>query len=181
MTRLNVLVAFFILLFSFAGYKLFDLSINQYNFFSQVAANQKNYGSFDSALRGEIFIKDGTGGGLVTLATNKPASGSSDFYSRHYPGGSLAASVVGFLGFREKSRIGQYGIEEYYEPWLSGQVGFKDFLSQIGLKNGSSQGSSLILTLDKNIQFFVEAKLKELAEKWQAILISTRTIIGIIH
>lgn len=168
MTRLNVLAVFFILLFSFAGYKLFDLSINQYNFFSQVAANQRNYGSFDSALRGEIFIKDGTGGNLVTLATNKPVSGSFDFYSRYYPEDALAASVAGFLGFQDKNRIGQYGIEEYYEPWLSGQVGFKDFLSRVGLKNGSSQGSSLILTLDKNIQFFVEAKLKELAEKWQA-------------
>jgi len=166
--RINVLIVFFVCLFSFTAYKLFDLSINQYSFFSEVAANQKNYGTFDDALRGEIFIKDGLNGQITTLATNKPSSASFDLYSRFYPQGNLASSVIGFLGFQDKNRIGQYGIEEYYEPWLSGQVGFKSFLNKVGFSNGSGQGSSLILTIDKNIQFFAEAKLKELVDKWGA-------------
>lgn len=166
--RINALIVFFVCLFSFTAYKLFDLSVNQYGFFSEVAANQKNYGTLDDALRGEIFIKDGFNGQVATLATNKPSSISFDLYSRFYPGGILASSVVGFLGFQDKNRIGQYGIEEYYEPWLSGQVGFNNFLDRVGFSNGKNQGSSLILTIDKNIQFFVEAKLKELVEKWGA-------------
>lgn len=166
--RLNTILVSFILLFSFAVYKLFDLSINQYSFFSQVAANQKNYGLQDSALRGEIFIKDGLRGELATLVTNRPSSASFDLYSRFYPENSLAAAVVGFWGFQDKERLGQYGIEEYHESWLSGQVGFGNFLSRVGFKNGSSQGSSLILTIDKNIQFFAETKLKDLVQKWGA-------------
>ncbi len=166
--RINALIILFISLFSFAAYKLFDLSINQYAFFSEVAANQKSYGTFDTALRGEIFIKDGVNGQVATLATNKPSSASFDLYSRFYPEDSLASSVVGFLGFQGGNRMGQYGLEEYYEPWLSGQVGFKDFLSKVGLGSNSKQGSSLVLTLDKNIQFFVEAKLEELVKKWGA-------------
>ncbi|OHB20999.1 MAG: hypothetical protein A2913_01450 [Parcubacteria group bacterium RIFCSPLOWO2_01_FULL_40_65] len=166
--RTNVLIVFFVCLFSFTAYKLFDLSVNQYSFFSEVAANQKNYGAFDDALRGEIFIKDNLNGQLATLATNKPSSTSFDLYSRFYPQGNLVSSVVGFLGFQDKNRIGQYGIEEYYEPWLSGQVGFKNFLNRVGFSKGSGYGSSLILTIDKNIQFFAEEKLKELVDKWGA-------------
>ena len=165
--RLNVLILFFISLFSFAGFKVFDLSVNQYGFFSEVAANQKSYGYTDSALRGEIFVKDGFSGELTTLATNRPASTSLGLYSRFYPEGTLASSVAGFLGFQGQGRAGQYGLEEYYEPWLSGQVGFKNFLNKVGLAAGSP-GSSLVLTIDKNIQFFAEAKLEELVEKWGA-------------
>ncbi|MEK7203782.1 MAG: penicillin-binding protein 2 [Patescibacteria group bacterium] len=166
--RLNVILAFFIFLFSFAAYKIFDLSVNQYSFFSEVAANQKSYGTSDSVLRGEIFIKDGFKGELSTLVTSNPSSASFDLYSRFYPEGSLASSVVGFLGFQEKARIGQYGLEEHYEPWLSGQVGFKNFLDKVGFGSNSKHGSSLISTIDKNIQFFVETKIKDLVERWQA-------------
>lgn len=166
--RTNFLIVFFIFLFSFVGYKIFDLSVNQYGFFSEVAANQKSYGFQDSALRGEIFMKGGLSGQLTTLATNRPSSASFNLYSRFYPDESLASSVVGFLGFQDKNRIGQYGLEEYYEPWLSGQVGLKNFLTKVGLSSGAGPGSSLILTIDKNIQFFTEAKLEELVNKWGA-------------
>ncbi len=166
--RINVLIAVFISLFSFSAYKLFDLSISNNGFFAQVAANQKNYGTQDTALRGEIFIKDGTLGELATLATNKIASGSFEQFSRFYPEGVLASTLVGFLGFQDKNRAGQYGLEEYYELWLSGRVGLKNILSRVGLSNGSTQGSSLILTLDKNIQFFSEKKLEDLVGKWGA-------------
>ena len=166
--RLNFLIFLFIFLFSFTIYRIFDLSVNQYGFFSEVAANQKSYGSQDSILRGEIFIKEGSDGQLATLATNRLSSGSLDLYSRFYPEGTLGSSVVGFLGFQDKNRMGQYGLEEYYETWLSGQVGFKNFLNKVGLARGSTPGSSLILTIDKNIQFFVETKLKELTYKWSA-------------
>ncbi len=166
--KINILIGLFIFLFSFTAYRLFDLSINKYNFFSQVAANQQSYGTIDTALRGEIFIRDGLSGQLTTLVTNRVSSGSFNFYSRFYPEGSLAAHLVGFLGFQNKVQMGQYGVEEHYEPWLSGQVGFKNFLDKVGFENGTNQGSSLISTIDKNVQFFTEAKLKELVEKWQA-------------
>lgn len=166
--RLNALIGIFILLFSFAAYRVFDLSVSNNGFFAQVAANQKNYGTQDTALRGEIFAKGGMSGELATLATNKISSGSLDHFSRFYPEGALASSVIGFLGFQDKTRTGQYGIEEYYEPWLSGRVGLKNILNRVGLGSGSVQGSSLILTLDKNIQFFVESKLDELVKKWEA-------------
>lgn len=167
--RINVLIVFFIFLFSSALYKVFDLSVNQYGFFKEVAANQKSYGRESSALRGEIFLKDGISGGLATLATNRLSSASFDIYARVYPEKDLASEVVGFWGFQNKNRIGQYGVEEYYEPWLSGQVGgIKSFLNKVGLASSAAPGSSLILTIDKNIQFFAESKLADLVKKWGA-------------
>ena len=164
--RINALILFFVFLFSLAAYKVFDLSVNQYSFFKEAAANQKSYGDESSALRGEIFFKDGQGE-LATLVTNRPSSASFDLYTRFYPQEELASALVGFWGFQGGQRMGQYGVEEYYEPWLSGQVGFKNFLSKVGLAN-ENPGSALILTVDKNIQFFVEAKLEELVKRWGA-------------
>lgn len=166
--RINVLIVLFIVLFSFAVYRVFDLSISNNSFFAQVAANQRSFGTQDTALRGEVFIKDGLGGQLATLATNRLASGSFEQFSRFYPEGALASPVIGFLGFQDKNRAGQYGLEEYYEPWLSGRVGLRSILDRVGL-SGGSQGSSLILTLDKNIQFFVERKLEDLVSRWGAV------------
>ena len=113
-------------------------------------------------------MKDGTSGELATLATNKPSSASFDQYLRFYPEKSLASSVVGFLGFQNKERLGQYGLEEYYEPWLSGQVGLKNFLNKVGFSRETGPGSSIVSTIDKNIQFFAESKLEELVRKWGA-------------
>lgn len=96
---------------------------------------------------------------------------------RYYPNGSLAAHVVGFVGINEGKKIGQYGLEGYYEDELKGRVG-----SLIGEKDTSGywipslnqklepaqDGSTLILTIDQNIQFKVEKELAQAVERWQA-------------
>ena len=69
---------------------------------------------------------------------------------RFYPQHELASDVIGFLGFKGDQRVGQYGVEGFYDQ---------------SLKN---QAQSLVLTVDSNIQFFVEEKLKQVIEKWQA-------------
>jgi len=64
---------------------------------------------------------------------------------RFYPQESLTSQVVGFLGAEGK---GQYGLEEYYDDILM----------------DSDKSSSLVLTLDYNIQFEAEKLLKEVKE-----------------
>lgn len=169
--RSNLLLILFIAIFSLALYRVFDLSIEKNHYFLKLAENQREYGSY-GYLRGEIFIKDGLNNKLVTVATNKA---SENGYNRFYPEKSLASSVLGFWGFRGKVRIGQYGVESFYEPWLSGVVGSNDgLLGKINFADNFfndskfKKGSSLILTIDKNIQFFVEKKLEELVKKWGA-------------
>lgn len=112
---------------------------------------------------------------------------------RFYPGLTLASHAVGFVGFDGRDRGGQYGIEAYYNKTLSGRADkknnfgggwYKDLLSRLSLKKifGKKQavkvvdqpdseiikGSDLVLTVDRNIQEFIESKLDSLIKKWSA-------------
>ena len=96
---------------------------------------------------------------------------------RYYPNGSLACHVIGFVGFSEDKmdeKNGQYGIEAYYNKKLGGEYGFldgeKDTKGRLlaiarSYFDPAEDGADLILTIDPNIQFFVEGKLKEIAER----------------
>src|SRR3989338_2825997 len=107
---------------------------------------------------------------------------------RYYSGDSLAADVIGFLGYDvEGRRAGQYGLEGFYDEDLSGRE--PNIASLFNLVNPSfvfkllgsffekesvksepnfDRPSDLVLTVDKNAQMFIEDKLKSLMEKWQA-------------
>ena len=78
------------------------------------------------------------------------------------------------MGHKENKKIGQYGIEEYYNEKLEGKIGFleleKDASGKwifFGLKNtqDSKDGDDIILTIDQTIQYISEKKLKEAVEK----------------
>lgn len=79
---------------------------------------------------------------------------------RYYPEGSFLSHVIGFLGFNGDERVGQYGVESFYDSQLSGREG--DFLSEAKPRDGDD----LILTIDKNIQVFVQNELSYLMNKW---------------
>lgn len=109
---------------------------------------------------------------------------------RYYPGDSLAADVIGFLGYdAEGHRAGQYGLEGFYDKDLSGRepnvanmfkladpsyifklLGgfFKKEDGPVEHESDFDRPSDLILTLDKNVQVFIEDKLKLTMEKWQS-------------
>lgn len=93
---------------------------------------------------------------------------------RYYPEGSLAAQVVGYLDGEEK---GQYGIEGFFNDELMGSSGFvQTYKDLTGREISDSQqvlekvrqGLNLYLTIDRTVQYFVEAKLKEAVEQFQA-------------
>lgn len=96
---------------------------------------------------------------------------------RWYPQGSLASSVLGFVGMKGSQKTGQYGLEQYYQKELEGEGGLlrsdKDaagkwlFMSDYDLEPARN-GVALYLTLDQNIQYVVEQKMKEVLEKWKA-------------
>lgn len=69
---------------------------------------------------------------------------------RYYPEGSFLAQVLGFLGFDENRRVGQYGLEAYYDETIRKE-------------------NDLILTIDKNIQSFAEKELDYLLDKWRPV------------
>lgn len=96
---------------------------------------------------------------------------------RYYPANSLACHVIGFVGFSGEEKTGQYGIEGYYNKKLGGESGFlegeKDTKGRLmaiakHYLQPAKDGVNLILTIDPNIQFFIEKKLREVAERLKA-------------
>ncbi len=97
--------------------------------------------------------------------------------TRFYPEKNFLSSVLGFVGFKEDERKGLYGLESYFDKELAGIPGT---LSQEKDAGGSwifgakrelrsaVDGDTLLLTIDKTIQFKVESVLKEAVEKNQA-------------
>lgn len=90
---------------------------------------------------------------------------------RYYPNGQLAASVIGFTGTDSQ---GLYGLESKYDDVLKGTPGYT-----VTLKNAQSEdmpqnfeqrydpvdGQSLRLTIDENIQSFVESTLYDVVKQ----------------
>lgn len=93
--------------------------------------------------------------------------------SRSYPQGTLASTVLGFVGTDNQ---GLSGIEYSWDSFLSGTAGksvsLKD-ASQSEIANSqqsyiaAENGYDLTLTIDSNIQYIVEKDLKEAVEKYQ--------------
>jgi cell division protein FtsI/penicillin-binding protein 2 len=93
---------------------------------------------------------------------------------RYYPGGELAAQVLGFLGFNKGGVVGRYGIEQQFNDVLSGEKGFVEedrdahgAWIAVGKRiiNPSSDGSKIVLSINPTIQFKVETALKNAIKK----------------
>jgi len=90
--------------------------------------------------------------------------------TRVYPEGTLLSQTLGFVGYKENTKEGLYGLERFFQKELAGQSGSlqeeKDsggawiFGSQRDL-TPAEDGINLILTIDKSIQFKAESVLKE--------------------
>lgn len=94
-------------------------------------------------------------------------------YVRTYLEGDLAAHVLGFVNFEGK---GKYGIEGYYDEELHGYAGTvegeqdrKGRIISVNTQNNAQNGDSLILTVDHNVQFVAEQKLRAAIEEFQAV------------
>ncbi len=97
---------------------------------------------------------------------------------RIYPEGSLAAHVLGIVGKdSEGNDIGYFGLEGFYNGYLTGKSGYEYSERDIEGKpipNGRVteskpiDGRDLVLTLRREVQYTVEKKLKEGVEKYGA-------------
>ena len=95
-------------------------------------------------------------------------------FKRVYPNNDLAASVLGFVG---REQQGLSGVEKRYETHLSG-AGKKlrvqrDARGRVLVEDGRffasyPEGSDITLTIDKDLQYWVERQLKKAVEDNQA-------------
>ena len=101
--------------------------------------------------------------------------GQTDTPSRVYPQGQLGAQMIGFVN---GSGEGQYGIEEYFNKELSGKTGQLKAVTDINgvplaagdssIQQAPKDGETINLTIDLNLQRYVEEALKNTTEQTKA-------------
>lgn len=95
---------------------------------------------------------------------------------RIYPGDSMAAHTVGFIGYKGDELAGRYGLERFYEPVLarSGDDAFVNFFAEIfsniqkSVTPGESPEGDIITTIEPTVESFLEASLKKVNQKYSS-------------
>ena len=97
---------------------------------------------------------------------------SERVYRRVYPGGSLAANLIGYLN-RESTPV--TGVERHFDLYLTGEDGWieseKDGtrreLAQFRSREVPARdGHDVVLTIDSVVQHIIEDELRSIAEKY---------------
>ena len=100
---------------------------------------------------------------------------------RVYPGGSMAAHVIGFEGYGSSTSTantlaGRYGLERYYEPVLARNADdtFVNFFAEIfsDIKKSVSPGQSLegdvVTTIEPSVESFLEEQLQSVQDQYHS-------------
>lgn len=118
-----------------------------------------------------------------------PGLGFQEESQRYYPEASMAAHLIGFLGKdAEGSSHGFFGLEGYYNGQMSGRDGslyvVKDALGHPVINDIREEkkidGRSMVLSLDRSIQYLAEKRLKQGVDTYGAqggsiIVMDTKT------
>jgi cell division protein FtsI (penicillin-binding protein 3)/stage V sporulation protein D (sporulation-specific penicillin-binding protein) len=95
---------------------------------------------------------------------------------RFYPGGSLAANVIGFVAYSGDQLAGRYGLERYYDDILKKdpKAAYDNFFAQFfsnvkeSLSANPKEQGDLVTTIEPSVQLFLENELKAIREKWHS-------------
>jgi len=97
-----------------------------------------------------------------------------DVSARHYPRGALASHV---LGFSNLEGVGSAGVEQRFDRYLRGVPGLRvtevdgkrrEIYVRRGVDIQPQEGADIILTIDQNLQYFVEKALDRAMEEHSA-------------
>ena len=123
------------------------------------------------------------GKGLDELTKNKideldlPGIDFEETYKRYYPKGDFASYTIGYAKTTSEDNdmtiSGEMGIEKYYDKLLKGKDGYTKYQKDLkGYKIANTpvitkqaeQGKDIYLTIDSNIQFFLDQAMKTQSE-----------------
>ena len=97
--------------------------------------------------------------------------------NRYYPDNNIGAHILGFVGYNNDVRSGQYGLEGFFNEELSGQPGSLWAERSAGGEliilndreyNKPVNGSDIILTINHSIQYRICQRLNEFALRYGA-------------
>lgn len=127
---------------------------------------------------------------------NLPGIDFEESFVRYYPKGDFASYVVGFATTNEEEGTisGKMGIEKQYDKILKGEDGYVTYQKDLKgyripdtpvIREDAVQGKDIYLTINSNIQFFIEQAIKnankEYSWEWFTITImdaKTGAILG---
>ena len=111
------------------------------------------------------------------LATNLPGLDFIETTKRYYPYGEFLSYLIGYAKQDDSGNIvGELGIEKYYNKELTGTDGKTVYQKDLrGYKIAGTKeitedkidGSDIYLTIDNNIQFFLEESLTDVSSKYE--------------
>lgn len=111
-------------------------------------------------------------------AKRLPGIGSNKISTRWYPEQGIGGQILGFVSNNDKNeRVGKYGVEGYFQATLAGQAGElvteKDAagrrLTMVSTElKEARNGSDIVLTIDRAIQYEACAKIQEAVTRFEA-------------
>lgn len=97
-------------------------------------------------------------------------------YKRYYPNGNFASYLLGYVQIKDAGdMVGEMGVELQYNDILKGEDGYHEYQQDLyGYKiantteivEDAKNGVDIYLTIDSNIQFFLERTAAEVYEKY---------------
>lgn len=108
---------------------------------------------------------------------NLPGLDFVESFRRYYPKGDFASYAVGYAKENEETEetVGEMGIEKYYDKLLKGENGQITYQKDLKgyriadtkfLQKDAIEGKDIYLTIDSNIQFFVEQAINNADVDW---------------
>lgn len=108
------------------------------------------------------------------VALKIPGLYFADENTRYYPEKNIGANVLGFVGYDGDKKVGRYGLEGAYQAELAGRQGYlkaeKDASGQLiataaQFWQPAIDGSDIVLTIDRTIQFEACQALNDAVKK----------------
>ena len=163
--RLTVLITVFTLLFAALIANLTAIQIVDAQRIRELPGNNHTIAKSAYVQRGAIITSDG-----ITLAESVLQEDGS--YARSYPQGSLAAHTVGYMS----TRYGTTGIEQTMNDTLTGHADYSNWRSALySLAGVSTPGSTVVLTINSQMQQAAEAALKNYGYTGAIVILNPKT------
>jgi cell division protein FtsI/penicillin-binding protein 2 len=96
---------------------------------------------------------------------------------RFYPEGNIGSHIIGFVGHNGDEQVGQYGLEGFFNEELKGKHGSvraeRSVTGDLIIINDREyrkpvDGSDLVLTINRSLQFHICRKLAEASQQYAA-------------
>ena len=182
--RGNLYIMFVIILLSVFIIRLFQLQIIEKDYYNKLANEQYINKDINIYNRGNIYFSNKDEDHPVLAAIDKDVSATNSKgltitkKERFYSFGEIGAKVLGFVGYVDDEKVGQYGIEQYYNDVLNKKnidgrknVFFQLFDSSDLFKNKDKTQDGygdVYITIDANVQNYLYLVLKDTYNKWHS-------------